>query len=95
MGAYVIVDIEILNPVEYEAYKKLTPASIAVYNGKFIVRGGATEVLEGDVKPGRVVVIEFPTTKLAKDWWSSKEYSEAKNIRQHSAKTNMILVEGV
>ena len=65
MPAYIIVDVTIVDPVEYETYKKLTPASIAAYNGRFIVRGSQTETLEGDWQPGRVVVIEFPTAVVA------------------------------
>jgi len=95
MAAYVIVDVTINDPVEYEAYKKLTPASIAAYNGKFIVRGGQTETLEGDWQPGRIVVLEFPTLAIAKAWWASDEYGVAKIIRQRTAKTKMIVVDGV
>jgi uncharacterized protein (DUF1330 family) len=95
MAAYVIVDVTILDHDEYETYKKLTPASIAAYNGKFIARGGQTEVLEGNWQPGRVVLIEFPTAAIAKAWWSSEEYSTAKAIRLRTAETNMIVVEGI
>ncbi len=95
MPAYIIVDVQINDPVEYETYKKLTPASIIPYGGKFIVRGGKTESLEGDWNFGRIVVLEFPDTDQAKSWWNSSEYTPAKKIRQNSATTNMILVEGI
>lgn len=95
MAAYVIVDIKINDTEEYEEYKKLTPASIAAYDGKFIVRGGATETLEGDWQPGRIVVLEFPDAGRARQWWNSSEYAIAKTIRQSAADTKMILVEGV
>ena len=95
MSAYVIVDVEINNHEDYEEYKKLTPASITAYEGSFIVRGGSTEVLEGDWSPGRIVVLEFPSVERAKQWWSSTEYATAKSIRHRSAKTRMIVVEGV
>ena len=94
MSAYIIVDVTIHNAENYEGYKKLTPASIAAYDGKFIVRGGTTESLEGDWQPGRVVVLEFPTVERAKQWWASEEYAPAKAIRQANAETKMILVEG-
>ena len=94
MPAYIIVEVTVQNPEEYEAYKKLTPASLLPYGGKFIVRGGATESLEGDWNPERIVVLEFPTKELAKQWWSSPEYTPAKEIRQRNAHTKMILVEG-
>lgn len=94
MPAYIVVDVTIHNPEEYEAYKKLTPASLVKYEGKFIVRGGQTETLEGDWQPGRFVMLEFPTKELAKQWWSSPEYTPAKKIRQGASETKMILVEG-
>ena len=95
MPTYVIVDVTITNPQEYEAYILLTPDSIAAYGGKFIVRGGATETLEGNWQHGRIVVLEFPTTTVAKTWWASAAYATAKAIRQRAATTNMILVEGI
>ncbi|ELR70659.1 hypothetical protein C900_03640 [Fulvivirga imtechensis AK7] len=95
MAAYIIVDISITDPQEYEEYKKLTPATIAEYDGKFIVRGGHTETLEGDWQPERVVVLEFPTVERAKAWWSSANYTKAKVIRQRAANTQMIVVDGV
>ena len=94
MAAYVIVDVHIDDPVEYEDYKAQTPASIHAYGGRFVVRGGRTETLEGDWEPGRVVVLEFPTFDRAKEWWASQEYAGAKAIRQRTARTRMILVEG-
>jgi uncharacterized protein (DUF1330 family) len=94
MPAYIIVEIAIGDYVGYEEYKKLTPASIAVYGGKFVVRGAEAETLEGDWKPERIVVLEFPSTKRAKQWWASDEYLPAKNIRQRTAKTRMLVVEG-
>jgi uncharacterized protein (DUF1330 family) len=95
MPAYVIVEIEIHEPIEYEEYKKLTPSSIAAYEGKFVVRGAQTESLEGDWKPQRLVVLEFPSVARAKEWWSSEEYAFPKSIRQRTAKTKMLVVEGL
>ncbi|HEV7331384.1 MAG TPA: DUF1330 domain-containing protein [Flavisolibacter sp.] len=94
MPAYIIVEVSINNPEEYEAYKKLTPASLLPYQGKFIVRGGETVSLEGSWNPERIVVLQFPSKELAQAWWSSPEYSPAKEIRQRTADTKMILVEG-
>ena len=94
MPAYVIVDVTINNHEDYEVYKKLTPASVTAYDGKFIVRGGKTETLEGAWQPERIVVLEFPSVERAKEWWASEMYAEAKSIRQRSANTNMIVVEG-
>jgi uncharacterized protein (DUF1330 family) len=95
MPAYVIVDVTIHDFKEYEEYKKLTPEAIAAYDGKFIVRGGQTTILEGDWDPGRIVVLEFPTVDRAKEWWSSEIYTKAKIIRQRSADTKMIIVDGI
>lgn len=94
MPAYIIVDVTITDPLSYEEYKKLTPATIAAYDGKFIVRGGQTETLEGDWQPGRIVVLEFPTVARAKEWWNSDSYTVAKSIRHRAATTKMIVVGG-
>ena len=95
MAAYVIVDIEVLEPVEYEEYKKLAAPTVAAYGGRYVVRGGAAEVLEGDWVPNRLVVLEFPTAAQAQAWWASPEYSVAKEIRQRTARTNMVLATGM
>jgi len=94
MAAYIIIDITIHNAENYAGYLKLTPATIAAYGGKFIVRGGKTETLEGDWQPGRFVILEFPSLEKAKQWWASEEYAPAKAIRQANAATKMIVVEG-
>lgn len=94
MAAYVLVEVEVTDPTTYEEYKQLTPASLAAYEGKFVVRGGAYETLEGDWKPNRMVVLEFPSVEQAKAWWNSPEYSKAKAIRQRAANTKMIVLEG-
>ncbi len=94
MPAYVIVEVTIHNPAEYEDYKKLTPQSLKPFDGKFIVRGGKVGSLEGDWKPERIVVLEFPDADNAQAWWSSEEYAPAKALRQRTAHTKMILVPG-
>ncbi len=94
MPAYVIVEIAVEDAAAYEEYKKLTPASIAAYGGRFVVRGGATEILEGDWQPQRMVVLEFKDVATAKQWWASEAYAAAKSIRQRSATTKMLVVEG-
>lgn len=94
MPAYIIVEVTVHNPTEYEDYKKLTPGSLKNYQGKFIVRGGKTETLEGEWNPPRIVVLEFPTAELAHAWWASEEYAPAKMLRQRTAHTRMILVPG-
>ena len=94
MPVYVIVDVNVHDPATYEKYKALAPSSIAAHGGKYLVRGGAVTVLEGDWKPKRFVILEFPSVDVAKRWWSSMEYAEAKRLRQQSATTTMIVVEG-
>ncbi len=94
MKAYIIVDVTITDPARYDGYKKLTPDSLVPFDGKFVVRGGTAETLEGDWQPGRIVVLEFPSMEKAKAWWSSEGYAPAKAIRQSASVTQMIVVEG-
>lgn len=94
MPAYVIVEIDIHDPVQYEEYKRMTPATIAAFGGTFTVRGGTTTPLEGNWNPTRIVVIEFESAERAKAWWESDEYAPAKALRQRIATTKMIIAEG-
>ena len=94
MSAYVIVEIEITDPAGYEDYKKQAGASVAKYGGKYIVRGGASETLEGDWHPKRLVILEFESMQRAKEWLHSEEYREPRKMRHRTAKTKMIVVEG-
>jgi uncharacterized protein (DUF1330 family) len=95
MAAYIIVDVEITDPVKYAAYIRVVPPTITRYGGSFLVRGGKAETLEGSWSPKRVVVLEFPTSEQAREWWASEEYSAPKALRQSASVTQMILVEGV
>lgn len=95
MAAYIVVQISIHDPEKYERYKKLTPLSLSAFGGRFIVRGGPTETLEGTWTPERFVVLEFPDAEAARAWWSSDEYAEAKALRQSIAHTEMLLAEGL
>jgi uncharacterized protein (DUF1330 family) len=94
VSAYVIVEIEVTDPVGYEEYKQQAAATVHKYGGKYIVRGGKTEVLEGGWKPKRIVVLEFPTIERAKEWLNCPEYAEPRNLRRKTAKTNMLVIEG-
>lgn len=94
MAAYVIVDIEVKILEDYEKYKRLAQASVAAYRGRYIVRGGSKEILEGSWMPRRFVILEFPDVATAKAWWASPEYAEGKALRQCCADTNMIVVDG-
>lgn len=95
MPAYVFVEIEIFDQELYEEYKKMTPNTIKSYDGKFIVRGGSVEHLEGDWNPERIVLLEFPSVDKAREWWESETYTRARLVRQRSAETKMIILEGL
>jgi uncharacterized protein (DUF1330 family) len=95
MAAYVINDMEITDPVVFEQYRQMTPATLVQYGGRFIVRGGAIEPLEGAWSPRRLVILEFATAEQARAWIDSPEYAPARRQRQASARSSMILVEGV
>jgi len=95
MAAYIFVQVDVKDPARYERYKSLVPPSLQNFGGRFIVRGGKTETLEGDWAPKRFVVVEFPSVEQAKAWWASQEYAEAKALRQATAVSQMILAEGV
>jgi uncharacterized protein (DUF1330 family) len=91
----VIVDIDVTDPTAFEEYRKAVPATVQKYGGKFLVRGGRMEVIEGSWRPKRVVVTEFPSLEQAKRWYDSEEYRALKARRLRTSKGNVILVEGV
>ncbi len=95
MVAYIVVEVEVRDKDRYEDYKRMVPPTLTPYGGRFIVRGGAAETLEGEWSPQRVVIVEFPSVEYAKAWWSSEEYAEAKALRQATAHTRMIVVAGL
>jgi len=93
MSAFVIVEIEVREQEPYEEYKRLAPPSIKAYGGRYLVRGGRAETFEGDWRPKRVVVLEFPSLERARQWLESPEYRDARAMRQRAATTRMIAVE--
>lgn len=95
MSAYVIVDVEVKEPVAYERYKAMAADTVHRYGGRYIARGGRTEILEGDWEPHRVVILEFENIARAREWLESPEYRDARRLRHQTARTNMIVVEGV
>jgi uncharacterized protein (DUF1330 family) len=95
MAAYVIVNIEVTEPVGYEEYKKLAAPAVAACGGKYVARGGAADILEGSWVPKRLVILEFESVAQAKSWWASEEYRVAKDLRQKTAITDMVVVEGI
>jgi uncharacterized protein (DUF1330 family) len=95
MSAYLIAEVVVHDQALFEEYKNLVPATIAAYGGRYLTRGRSVETLEGDWEPQRFVIVEFPTTEQAKQWWASTEYSAAKQLRQRAAQTRMIVVESM
>lgn len=95
MPAFVIVEVKVNDPVRYEDYKKMSTEAVAQFGGKFIVRGGKAEKLEGTTEPSRVVILQFDSVERAKEWWNSPEYAPAKKLRHETAESRMIVVEGL
>jgi len=95
MTASIIFDVDVYYPVGYEEYKKYGPPSVAQYGGKYIVQGGKTETLKGDWSPKRIVVLEFESSEQAKKWINSPEYSEGRKLRQKTATSQVIVIEGL
>ena len=95
MSAYIIAEVEVTDPETFEEYRKLVPSTIEAYGGRYVVRGGAVDGLEGEWQPKRMVVIEFDDAERAKAWHGSELYAPAKALREASANTRMVVVEGV
>jgi uncharacterized protein (DUF1330 family) len=94
MAAYVVAEVEITNPSGYENYQPLAGASVAQYGGRFVVRGGKAERIEGSGPAPRLVVIEFPDVEAAKRWYNSPEYQSALPVRLANSKGQVFIVEG-
>ena len=95
MAAYVIADVEVTDPAVFAEYRRQVSATIEQYGGKYLVRGGATEKVEGDWDPHRLVIIQFESLERARQWHDSQEYRGPMKLRHQSANTNVVLVEGV
>lgn len=94
MTAYVIGEIEVTDPAAYEEYRKQVLAVVTKYGGRFIVRGGKVETLEGGWSPKRFVALEFPSREQARKWYASPEYAPLIRLRQKASRGKLILVEG-
>lgn len=94
MSAYFIIQVDVLDAAAFEPYRQDGPAIIASHGGEYVVRGGDYQVLEGEPPLPRQVVIRFPDRAAALRWYESPEYRDLRALRQRSAKTNMILVDG-
>ena len=95
MAAYLVVDIEVTNPAQFENYKKLAPPAIAKYGGRYVIRGGAYEVIEGNWKPQRLTIVEFDSIEKAKAFYASPEYAAAIKARAGAANFKALLVQGI
>lgn len=93
MPTYVLVEVDINDPKEYETYKSLTPATVEAYDGKFIIRGNHVQVMEGSWNHDRLVMLEFPDKKTAEEWYYSKEYQEARAIRLKASTAKFFIIE--
>jgi uncharacterized protein (DUF1330 family) len=96
MAAYFVVDIqEITDPQQYKEYSKQVDATVVQYGGKFLVRGGAHESIEGDWQSQRLVVLQFDDVDSFKSWYHSPEYSKIRTIRFGASTSRAIVVQGV
>jgi uncharacterized protein (DUF1330 family) len=95
MTAYVVVDIAVTDPELYEEVKQRTPPIVKKYGGRYLARGGYTEVLYGDWNPERLVLLTFDSLEQAKAWESSPEYTAVKQLRDRCARVNMVLLSGI
>jgi uncharacterized protein (DUF1330 family) len=94
MPAYVIADINVQDAATYRDYVALVPGTLEPFGGRFLVRGGAHETLEGDWTPNRLIIVEFPSADHARRWHESDAYVAAMAIRQRSSTGSLVLVEG-
>lgn len=94
MPAYIIADVNVQKPGQYEQYKRLSSLAMSAYDAKVLVRGGESRHLEGR-EPGRTVVMEFPSIAQAQAFYDSFQYRRARNAREGAAEMNMFIVKGV
>ena len=94
MSAYVIAEVSINDPEQYKKYTAVTPSIIKKYGGKFVVRGGDVQTLEGEHEDSRWVVLEFSDEKAARNFYDSPEYTEARSIRQSASDAKFVLLKG-
>ncbi|HXO17700.1 MAG TPA: DUF1330 domain-containing protein [Candidatus Dormibacteraeota bacterium] len=94
MSAYVIVNVDTTDPVKYEEYKTMAQDAVARFGGRYLVRGGKMNVVEGDWRPTRIVILEFDSFDTATAWWESELYAPAKALRQRLSTTDMVIVDG-
>ncbi len=94
MAAYLIARVRVDDPEGYKAYALKSKPAIEAFGGKFIARGGETEILEGEDNVTRVVLVEFPDMDTARRWYASEQYQETKAIRAPISNATFTIVEG-
>jgi uncharacterized protein (DUF1330 family) len=94
-SAYIIANIDVTNPEQYEEYKRLSTIAMKSHGAEVCIRGGKVDVLEGDWSPQRFVMLKFPSADQARKFYDSAEYAAAKRAREGAAVMRMVLVEGV
>ena len=94
MAAYVIAEVEVTDPALYDDYRKQVAATVQQHGGRFIVRGGAIEPLEGSWVPKRLVLLEFATMQKALGWYRSPEYAPLIKLRQKASRGKLVAIEG-
>jgi uncharacterized protein (DUF1330 family) len=94
MAAYLIGEIEVTDPALYEEYRRQVLPVVSKYGGRFVVRGGTVEPLEGGWSPKRFVAVEFPSMEQAQKWYRSAEYAPLIALRQKASRGRFILVDG-
>ena len=96
MSAYVISEVaDVRDLAAFEAYRTIAAKTIAVYGGRYLIRGGAAELVEGGPPAKTIIVVEFPTMERLREWYASPEYAEALKVRQVAFDRRLIFVEGV
>ena len=95
MAAYVISEVEARHTADLATYRELAAQSIVRYGGRYLVRGGAAELAEGEPPPKVIVIVEFPTMARLREWYASPEYAEALKVRRTALERRLIFVEGV
>jgi len=94
MKAYLVAEVKITDQAAYESYKKDVPASLVPFGGRFLVRGGKMETLEGAWTPQRLIILEFPDMAKLREWYDSSEYRPLLELRKRSAQSNVVAIEG-
>ena len=94
MAAYVIGEVDVMDPAAYEEYRKQVGAVVTKYGGRFIARGGKVEALEGGWSPKRLVLLEFPSMEQALKWYRSPEYAPLIKLRQKASRGRLVAMEG-